>query len=128
MATPVVPDSTSRVPGKKKVKHPPLPRVEVKTEDVYAMIDASLTRITAGLAVGTSDRETGLAQAEAPDHRLTASGPLKNSASRLESAETGLAQPTALVRQSSARGDDLERAIERMERRLGIGPKGGPDS
>ena len=40
-----VEESPSRVPAKKKVKRPPPPRVEVKTEDVYAMIEAALSRI-----------------------------------------------------------------------------------
>ena len=37
--------SQSRTPTKRKLKRPPLPQVEVKTEDVYAMIETALARI-----------------------------------------------------------------------------------
>jgi hypothetical protein len=127
IAAPIVNES-SRPPAKKKVKHPPLPRVEIKTEDVYAMIDAALTRIAAETPSGASERETVLAQARAHDSRAAASGSPRESAGHLPPAETGLARPTTRVPQSSTRGADLERAIERMERRLGIKPKDGRET
>jgi hypothetical protein len=127
-AVPTVHASMVQAPAKKKVKHPPLPRVEIKTEDVYAMIDAALARITAGMALGNYDHDTVLSQARAHDRPPTASGRLKEPVTYSVPAATGLARPAIPVPTASARGVDLERAIERMERRLGIKPKDGRET
>jgi hypothetical protein len=42
--------SQIRTPAKRKLKRPPLPRVEVKTEAVYTMIESALVRIAMGKA------------------------------------------------------------------------------
>jgi hypothetical protein len=127
-AVPVAHASVIHAPAKKKVKHPPLPRVEIRTEDVYAMIDAALARIAAGMAVGPSDRDTVLAQAHTRDRPPTASGLPKEPPTYSAPAATGPARPAIPVPPMSARGVDLERAIERMERRLGIKPKDGRET
>ena len=63
-ARPVAQESTSRVPAKKKVKRAPPPRVEIRTEDVYAMIEAALARI---VARSTSAVPTHASELRRPD-------------------------------------------------------------
>jgi len=55
--TPVVPGSMSREPAKKKVKRPPPPRVEIRTEDVYAMIETTLSRIVMRAMAAASEQD-----------------------------------------------------------------------
>ena len=127
-ARPAASESVSRAPAKRKVKHPPLPRVEVKTEDVYAMIDASLARIAAALAIGPSDREIAPAQARAHERPPTASEPPKAATTSVAAAQRTPAKPPTAASDGSARGVELERAIERMERRLGIRSRDVPEA
>lgn len=128
MAPPVAQGSMVRAPGKRKVKRPPLPRVEIRIADVYAMIDAALARFAVQIAVGPSDRTAIMAQSRTHDRRPTAFWPPNEPAADCAPAQTGPAQPLIPARNTSARGVALERAIERMERRLGMRPKDGPDS
>ena len=89
-----------RSPGVIKVKRQPLPRREVTLEDVYAMIEAALSRIT----TNTSD-------ALPVDQR-------KEPASFCK--PTGTFAPLPAASSTPTRGKPLEEAIERMERRLGL--------
>jgi hypothetical protein len=95
-----------RSTGRLKVKREPLPRREVTVEDVYTMIGTALSRIRAPNEPPCSppeQREESLLYAD------------------------GAVEPI-LVDSSAATGSTyLRRAIERMERRLGVGPD-GPDS
>ena len=104
---PVVAKSTTRVPGKKKVKRAPLPRVEIRTEDVYAMIETALSRIVSkdvtgspeGLDLPRSDGNDLAPQRQANERAFDTAA----------SANPGSA-PVA--------GWSLREAIERMEQRL----------
>jgi hypothetical protein len=48
------PQPMIRAPRSRKAKRPPLPRLQIKTEDVYAMIEAALSRIAVRTAGGPS--------------------------------------------------------------------------
>ncbi len=115
MPTPPV-AQVSRVPGKKKIKHAPLPRVEVKTEDVYAMIETALSRIVskATSATGDTREEDPRELVRSDDQGLVTQQPVKDRACDLPPRpDSGLQASHA-----SARGRGLQEAIERMERRL----------
>jgi hypothetical protein len=94
--------STAHVPRRPKVKEPPLPRVQIRTEDVYAMIEEALSRI----APGTVGLALPAAVPEVPVPEGT--GPSPSPASSDARAQTGC--------------QDLQKAIERMEQRLRTPP------
>jgi hypothetical protein len=105
--------STIRAPAKRKVKRPPIPRVEIKTEDVYAMIESALARIAVRTAPDPVDRD---------ESELFAND-------RLPAGKRG--QLPAMQPSSSrapSNGKSLQEAIERMERRLSHGREGSQDS
>jgi len=92
----------ARSHGRKKVRQPPVPRVELKIADVYAMIEAALDRI-AKSATDESlpcDRTESMRSAQSPVPEPIASDP---------------SRPP----RPPGRGKELQEAIDRMERRLG---------
>jgi len=91
-----------RPPAKRKVKQP-LPRLEVRTEDVYTMIESALARIAVRAAVEPMDR--GESEPFASD--------------RLPAAKREHVPANQLSSSRATNGKNLQEAIERMERRLG---------
>ena len=131
--------STNRAPGKQKIKRPPLPRVHVKTEDVYAMIEAALSRVALRSAAGPVpnagrngsvqiDREPLNPYPQTPEQRPTAPGQSTEPTAHIGAAGPGLPLSRLPESGASTRGKNLERAIERMERRLGAGTKDRQES
>jgi hypothetical protein len=95
---------------KAKVARAPPPRLQVKTEDVYAMIEAALSRIAAATAA-----------------RLSVAQP-RELPSDIEPQRGALSQRKRFTSPVSTRGKSLEEAIDRMERRLGLTPEDEQDS
>jgi len=94
---PAPPVATAEAPRRPKLKHPPLPRVEIRTEDVYSMIEEAISRIAAG-TVG-----------QVPEVFVRGgSGPLQS--------------PTLSDSRARTRNQDLQKAIEKMEQRLRTSP------
>jgi len=91
-----------RPPAKRKVKQP-LPRLEVRTEDVYAMIESALARIAVRAAVEPMD--PGESEPFASD--------------RVPAAKREHVPANQLSSSRATNGKNLQEAIERMERRLG---------
>ena len=85
-----------QAPAKRKFKQPPF-RLEIRTEDVYAMIESSLARIAMARAVDPIDRFTK---------------------DRLPDGMQLPAKPSSAFR-APTNGKNLQEAIEKMERRLG---------
>jgi hypothetical protein len=104
---PVVAKSTTRVPGKKKVKRAPLPRVEIRTEDVYAMIETALSRIVSKDVTGSPE---GLDLPRSDGNDLAP----QRQANDRESDSAASAHPG----RNPVAGWSLREAIERMEQRL----------
>jgi len=88
--------SMIQAPAKRKFKQPPF-RLEIRTEDVYAMIESSLARIAMARAVDPIDRFTK---------------------DRLPDGMQLPAKPSSAFR-APTNGKNLQEAIEKMERRLG---------
>ncbi len=97
-----------RAPGRPKVKNPPLPRLQVTTADVYAMIEQALSRIAAR-AVSEARPAEGLDAAVQGFGRAAVLPSAGGSGARMH-------------------GNDLRSAIEKMERRLGVPPGSADDS
>jgi hypothetical protein len=91
--SPLPPVATVQAQRRLKVKVPKPPRVQIRTEDVYAMIEEALSRIAA-----STPRQS-------PEVSVRGGSGLSQSRTPSDS-------------RAGTRGQDLENAIERMEQRL----------
>jgi len=106
MPVAVVPEPKREAPAKKQIKYP-RPRVEIRTEDVYAMIETALSRI-AGKAIAASTDED--ARALWRDDGTELVPPQQIADRELDPATDPSPGP--------ASGRRLQEAIERLEERL----------